>query len=433
MNGPNIVVKLERRGLIKRVRGWPETFTLFRRLIKDSFPESDTTSWRISYQDSKGDPIAVQSDSDLHEAYLQLGETNQTAMKFKLTAYAETEEYLEAEDGLMCTCSCGKVQPVSQIVKGKEEEKEEKEEKEEEIKERPLSQTDSAIHACACNSCGKSPIIGVRYSCSVCPSYNLCSDCEAKGVHSEHILMKVRTPEQLPPNPSGFPFAGIANLLRLYPPVARMVPPQLLEGLTRSVMQPSLPGRPGPWNMFARPPWGAWTCLREHVPRRKKLVQPVGGKEKRKLVLTAAPGAALDAVEWKLQNCSKKPWPKRLWAARREGDILFDPVLLENRLQPGTTMDLRLPLKAPRSPGKHFLAVWFNDKAGNRVGCTLRIQLTVEKTEETELDRKATELAAQGYGPFDVCYEALSKAQGDVEAAKAKLSCVGDPLMYSCY
>uniref|UniRef100_A0A8C2LJL9 Next to BRCA1 gene 1 protein n=1 Tax=Cricetulus griseus TaxID=10029 RepID=A0A8C2LJL9_CRIGR len=47
----------------------------------------------------------------------------------------------------------------------------------------------------ACSQCQKR-IIGVRYQCSLCPSYNICEDCEAGPyAHDDnHILLKLRRP-----------------------------------------------------------------------------------------------------------------------------------------------------------------------------------------------------------------------------------------------
>ncbi|XP_057571058.1 next to BRCA1 gene 1 protein isoform X2 [Hippopotamus amphibius kiboko] len=47
----------------------------------------------------------------------------------------------------------------------------------------------------ACSSCQRR-IVGVRYQCSLCPSYNICEDCESGPyVHdSNHVLLKLRRP-----------------------------------------------------------------------------------------------------------------------------------------------------------------------------------------------------------------------------------------------
>ncbi|XP_037347425.1 next to BRCA1 gene 1 protein isoform X1 [Talpa occidentalis] len=47
----------------------------------------------------------------------------------------------------------------------------------------------------ACSNCQRR-IIGVRYQCSLCPSYNICEDCESGPYahDSNHVLMKLRRP-----------------------------------------------------------------------------------------------------------------------------------------------------------------------------------------------------------------------------------------------
>ncbi|KAF4787450.1 Next to BRCA1 protein 1 protein [Turdus rufiventris] len=47
----------------------------------------------------------------------------------------------------------------------------------------------------SCCSC-QAPIVGVRYQCSLCPSYNICEECEA-GTYAHdpnHVLLKLRRP-----------------------------------------------------------------------------------------------------------------------------------------------------------------------------------------------------------------------------------------------
>jgi len=44
-----------------------------------------------------------------------------------------------------------------------------------------------------CDSCGASPIVGVRFKCTVCPNFDLCKACEAKGEHApSHPLLQLR-------------------------------------------------------------------------------------------------------------------------------------------------------------------------------------------------------------------------------------------------
>ncbi len=49
-----------------------------------------------------------------------------------------------------------------------------------------------------CDGCQMAPIAGVRYMCSVCNNYDLCANCEAQGIHSDHPMLKIRKPQQAP-------------------------------------------------------------------------------------------------------------------------------------------------------------------------------------------------------------------------------------------
>lgn len=58
-------------------------------------------------------------------------------------------------------------------------------------------------HGIECDGCGVSPIRGPRFKCQVCPDYDLCQACEAKGLHpSNHPMLKMKVP-QPPPHHHG--------------------------------------------------------------------------------------------------------------------------------------------------------------------------------------------------------------------------------------
>lgn len=55
-----------------------------------------------------------------------------------------------------------------------------------------------------CDVCDKS-IIGTRFKCLACPDYDLCSECESKGFHPEHEMLRIR-------KPGGNPWQGIWHM-----------------------------------------------------------------------------------------------------------------------------------------------------------------------------------------------------------------------------
>lgn len=46
-----------------------------------------------------------------------------------------------------------------------------------------------------CDGCD-SAIKGIRFKCLMCPDYDLCAPCEAKGIHSDHNMMKMTKPAE---------------------------------------------------------------------------------------------------------------------------------------------------------------------------------------------------------------------------------------------
>lgn len=50
-----------------------------------------------------------------------------------------------------------------------------------------------------CDGCEKTPIVGIRYKCTVCPDFDYCEECEKKfGEQHGHPFLKIRKPEYAP-------------------------------------------------------------------------------------------------------------------------------------------------------------------------------------------------------------------------------------------
>lgn len=59
-------------------------------------------------------------------------------------------------------------------------------------------QANQVVHQnVACDGCDMSPIIGIRYKCSVCKNFDFCAMCEERRGH-EHAFLKIYNPEQAP-------------------------------------------------------------------------------------------------------------------------------------------------------------------------------------------------------------------------------------------
>ncbi|KAM4746879.1 sequestosome-1 [Rhinophrynus dorsalis] len=58
--------------------------------------------------------------------------------------------------------------------------------------------TQNVVHPnVTCDGCD-GPVVGNRYKCLICPDYDLCSTCEAKGIHKEHNMIMFPTPLAFP-------------------------------------------------------------------------------------------------------------------------------------------------------------------------------------------------------------------------------------------
>ena len=55
----------------------------------------------------------------------------------------------------------------------------------------------SIHHGVTCDMCGMTPIVGIRYKCTVTKNYDLCETCEDKGTHP-YPMLKIRTEAQNP-------------------------------------------------------------------------------------------------------------------------------------------------------------------------------------------------------------------------------------------
>ena len=60
--------------------------------------------------------------------------------------------------------------------------------------ERKPGAAENKIHPhVVCDEC-QGPVRGARFRCLQCPDYDLCSVCEDKGIHTEHVMVKSYRP-----------------------------------------------------------------------------------------------------------------------------------------------------------------------------------------------------------------------------------------------
>ncbi|KAL3860599.1 hypothetical protein ACJMK2_010698 [Sinanodonta woodiana] len=130
------------------------------RKISDIFPTLRHGRFTLYWKDSDGDLVAFSTDEELLEA---LGFVNNSLLKIYLREKVSSDSSKDAK---------------------------------------------ADLHpGVVCDGCDGA-IIGNRYKCMECPDYDLCSNCEKKGIHKEHDMMRITTPigtRFCAPPPTGHP------------------------------------------------------------------------------------------------------------------------------------------------------------------------------------------------------------------------------------
>jgi len=61
---------------------------------------------------------------------------------------------------------------------------------------RPLTSANKTVHECvSCDGCNGN-VAGTRYKCLECPNFDLCENCERRGLHNQHNMIAVRSAEK---------------------------------------------------------------------------------------------------------------------------------------------------------------------------------------------------------------------------------------------
>ncbi|XP_029439207.1 sequestosome-1 [Rhinatrema bivittatum] len=133
--------------------GAPATFEHLARKVTDVFPGLAGASVQMFYKDEDGDLIAFSSTEELKMALSSLKEaTFRIYLKEKRDCKREHRAH------------CGQERP------------------------------QNIVHPnVICDGC-EGPVVGNRFKCTICPDYDLCSSCEAKGIHKEHNMINFQSP-----------------------------------------------------------------------------------------------------------------------------------------------------------------------------------------------------------------------------------------------
>jgi len=423
----SIIIKIEYNGSIKRTRKIPSSLEELRKLIVESFPQLTAVPISITYKDKDDDVISLGTEEDLQEAYLQLKEENKNILKFFVKSLQG-----QKDESASRTSNCPalgnpfveETKEIADINKRMEGTR--------------ITEENLAVHKTViCDGCEMNPLKGDRFKCVTCPNYDLCSYCNATGMHSHHTMIKIKEPLDKKLNnsqvievdisPDSLPM--IIDTLRASCSVDHHT-----AGYNPYFQMPSRGNWRGHWGGRWHGNWGEhhggmhrkYRGHGEHWQKAKKMGVVVGGGAKRRLKMSCLPGIICEA-KWQLKNESHRPWPANVTVNKKEGNIDFEPILIQGGFQPGEIITLNVPITAPKTPGKYELKLSLNMEEGNQIGKCLKVNLTVvdsvsEPMIEMEevFSQKASELEKAGFGTFEQCYDALIAEKGDVEAAKTR-------------
>jgi hypothetical protein len=250
----------------------------------------------------------------------------------------------------------------------------------------------------SCDNCSVGPIVGIRYKCTACHDFDLCAECEAKGVTVK---------DHLPSHP----------LLKIAIPIQR--------GGRRG---PHHHGRPhhgphgphhGPHGPFGGPPFRPhqfWRMFREgggpcNWRRRAEQAEQQGnnaeaGIEKGPSARfiadvtyadRAAPVQAGSVIvkTWSVQNVGKEQWPEgtKLVFLRGTHELLNGQEEFEvPRAKAGETVEITAVLAIPASYSGRATAFFrLADKDRNTFGQRIWADLLVEKAAEKPVEAKKAE------------------------------------------
>jgi hypothetical protein len=316
-------------------------------LVAQLFPALRSDFSRIVYVDSEGDKITIANDADINEASSQALAAKQTPKFFVVEKSAPSPapavpstapEARKCEDGKRCGgmrrwgAWGGAPDADGKCAQGG----------------RWRSWESDVHYGVQCDGCNAYPIKGIRYKCSQCDNFDLCSACEAKKEHDPtHTFVKYDTPVRRP-------FHG-----------RRFCAPSEQNAVANAD-----PGANG------HCPW-VGRFQRTHYLARFVSDVTVGDGS------SMAPGAKFVKV-WRIKNTGELAWPEQTVLSFVGGDPLGAPASVAVGAVPaGQEIDISVEMVAPLTPGR-FVSYWRLDGAnvsrfGQRVWCDILVVAPVEE------------------------------------------------------
>jgi len=204
----------------------------------------------------------------------------------------------------------------------------------------PPPSGDQHLGVC-CDGCGQNPICGMRYKCSVCEDYDLCSKCEEKDIHpAEHPLIKIRAIGAPIPGPDApRPPRGVPA--SIFP--QNFMPQNFMP--ENYMPQNFMPQNFLPQNFMPNLNFG-WGNNGGRGKRRRELQAALLNKKVECEVLN--PGQTL-AKTWQVQNTGSVAWPTGTILRPCRGSVGLEITPQVGAVGPNMIADVTAVLRAPPS------------------------------------------------------------------------------------
>jgi len=250
----------------------------------------------------------------------------------------------------------------------------------------PSSKGDEVHPGVVCDGCG-SGISGIRYKCSVCPDYDLCQTCEAKGgVHeATHPFLKIAKPLQSAGR--GCPYRR-------------------------------------PWAQSGEKKWGRWGGCRPatqaSTPNAPNTPQSPQPRYLGRFVadLSVDDGTVMTPQQpfvkiWKIRNEGTLAWPENTRLSYVGGDKLANVEAVSvPQIEPGVEVDIAVDMTAPNLPGRYVSYYRLLTPDGTRFGQRVWVDIVVAPQEEKPKDeRKAKEVKMEIETPAQPLYPVVQPVQ----------------------
>lgn len=207
----NLSVKVVFEGDVRRVRLLDALnlsslrnlmLTIYRHKLRDD-------QFVLKYHDEEGDLVSLCNDGDLAEAILQTRKRHPEILRLQLLPSLQDKAISAAEVPEPARQNEVSVPEPSAVITTLEQPKRPNTQSTPHVEAKSKAascQSDQeleTVHPALCDNCN-SRIYGVRYKCSVCPNYDLCSKCEAQNIANNihiasHCFLKMyNSPNQHP-------------------------------------------------------------------------------------------------------------------------------------------------------------------------------------------------------------------------------------------